>query len=127
MHVTIIRQNAAIYTQRLQIVTPLIVYSIPMHILSLRTLLATHLTLGIVCAVLLFAICFLCVHVLRLARVGWSYQKKQKEQKSVSSKQQAQPPKPVEKQAETKPIYYIVERKRKARTSYSEPKQIQFK
>ena len=83
---------------------------------------------GIFWLVILFIFCFLFVHTARLARLGLKYRAEKRTQTAEE--------KPPEKKEETKqapaqttqePIYYIVERKKKTRASYSEPKQIRFK
>ena len=80
--------------------------------------------LGVVWLLLLFALCFLIVHVIRLAQFGRQYQKEKQ------TTQQAPSPPPEQKtpsQREGEPVYYIVEKKRRNKTSYGEPKRIQFK
>ena len=75
---------------------------------------------GFFLTLLLFTLCFIGVHILLLARIGWNTQ-----QKTTN-----EPPKTEEKKPlpEKEPIYYIVERKTKrAKASYGEPKQINFK
>ena len=75
---------------------------------------------GFLLAALLFTICFVGVHLLIFARIGWEFQRQKPDE----------PPKEEEKKPpqEREPIYYIVERKTKrAKSSYSEPKQINFK
>lgn len=64
---------------------------------------------------LTFAVCFILVHLIKLAHMGL---------KSVKKK----PEPPPEKKSEPKPepVYYIVEKKR-AKKSYSRPKEIEFK
>lgn len=71
--------------------------------------------MGILYLFLTFVICFILVHLVKLAYMGL---------KSVRKK----PEPPSEKKPEPKPepVYYIVEKKR-ARKSYSKPKEIQFK
>lgn len=87
---------------------------------------------GILWLVFLFFVCFFGVHLVKLARLGREYQKKNEDKKEEKSK-------PVEKSAEKaeqkpspqnpagEPIYYIVERKRKTKSSFSPPKEIKFK
>ncbi len=70
--------------------------------------------LGLVYILVTFIVCFALVHVIKLAVVGFFSLKKK----------QPEPEKKPEKKVE--PVYYIVEKKR-ARKSYSEPKEIQFK
>lgn len=71
--------------------------------------------LGFVYLVLIFVLCFTVVHVIKLAIIGFrSLKKKRKE--------------PEEKPAKKpEPVYYIVERKRARKSTYSEPKEIKFK
>lgn len=78
---------------------------------------------GVFWLALLFGGCFLGVHIARLVRFGWLYQKKDVPTKPTEEKKEKAPePKPS-----AEPVYYIVERKRKARQSYGEPKEIRFK
>lgn len=78
-------------------------------------------TIGILYLILIFAACFTVVHVIKLAYIGFlSLRKKKTEPKSEPKPK----PKPEKKQG---PIYYIVEKKRARRATYSEPKEIQFK
>lgn len=76
---------------------------------------------GFVSLIGLFALCFFLVHTARLARIGWESQKKPPQGKPEEEK-----PAPVEEKPQ-EPIYYIVEKKRRVKTGYSEPKQIRFK
>ena len=75
---------------------------------------------GLFWAIFLFGFCFFGIHILKLAQVGWS------------STHKKEPPQEKEEEKKTpapqEPVYYIVERKtRRAKPSYSEPKQIRFK
>lgn len=72
--------------------------------------------LGLVYVMLTFLICFALVHFIKLAVVGFMSCKRKKT------------PQPTEKKPEVKkePVYYIVEKKRAKRT-YSEPREIKFK
>ena len=86
--------------------------------------------LGIFWLILLFVLCFIGVHVLRLAHMGQLYRKQEtqtpeppkgeKEEKPASAPEA--PP-----QTQNEPIYYIVERKKRVKSSLGEPKQIRFK
>lgn len=104
-------------------------YTILMN-LSFENLLFSHAILGVLWLTLLFGLCFFGVHIARLVRFGWLYQQKQeteqpKDEKEKNEKKETAPqPKPS-----AEPVYYIVERKRKrtARPSYGEPKEIRFK
>lgn len=83
---------------------------------------------GIFWLVLLFVLCFVCVHVLRLARMGQAYRKSER----PTSQPPPQPTKPNDEKKNSQekdvaPIYYIVERKKRVKSNYSEPKQIRFK
>lgn len=71
---------------------------------------------GFIYILLTFLFCFILVHVIKLAIVGFLSLKKKKE---------PEPEKKPEKKSE--PVYYIVEKKRPRKASYSEPKEIQFK
>ena len=78
---------------------------------------------GFLCIILLFLISFLCVHIARLVLFGWKYQQ------TKPSPQKSEPPPPEKKApAPQEPVYYIVERKkRRAKSSYGEPKAFRFK
>lgn len=71
----------------------------------------------------LLILCFVLVHILRLAEIGW----KHKNERPTPPPQQ--PEKNPELPPRAEPIYYIVEKKRKPRPKahYSEPKEIKFK
>lgn len=69
--------------------------------------------IGILYLFLTFAVCFILVHIIKLAYVGL-----------ISMKKKPEPPK--EKPVKTEPVYYIVEKKRTKKT-YSNPKEIEFK
>ncbi len=97
-----------------------------MYTLIIDNLLITQTALGILGAVLLFIFCFSLVHLARLVKFGWRYQA-QNQEKLKEQPQQKPAQEPPKKQETPAPIYYIVERKRKAKTSYTEPKQIRFK
>ena len=94
-----------------------------MHYSGFENLLLTPVFFGVLWLVLLFGACFLGVHIARLVRFGWLYQKKAAPPKPTEEKKEKAPePKPS-----AEPVYYIVERKRKTRQSYGEPKEIRFK
>lgn len=70
---------------------------------------------GFLYLILTFIFCFIAVHIVKLAIVGF-----------LSLKEKKQPPTPKpEKKSE--PIYYIVEKKKQRKASYSQPKEIEFK
>ncbi len=77
---------------------------------------------GFLWALLLFALCFFVVHAAKLVKAGWrSYKKRPPSPPKTEEKEKKAP-------ATQEPIYYIVERKRRRpKTSYGEPKQIQLK
>lgn len=69
---------------------------------------------GFIYLLLTFVFCFITVHFIKLALLGF-----------LSLKEKKQPPPKEEKKAE--PVYYIVEKKRQRKASYSPPKEIEFK
>ena len=94
-----------------------------MHYSGFQNLLLTPAFFGVLWLAVLFGGCFLGVHIARLVRFGWLYQKKAEPPKANEEKKEKAPePKPS-----AEPVYYIVERKRKTRQSYGEPKEIRFK
>ena len=79
--------------------------------------------------ILSFILCFFFVHLARLVRLGWQAQKHSNQTNTKPSNDKPTE-KPKEKQSEKtapEPVYYIVERKRRVKSGYSEPKQIRFK
>lgn len=70
--------------------------------------------LGILYLLLTFLFCFILVHIIKLAYIGIKSLNKAPEE----IKKPAPPPEPV---------YYIVEKKRARKASYSEPKEFKFK
>ena len=86
-------------------------------------------TQGFLCLLFLFAFSFFCVHLVKLALLG-------AESLQKTTSEPSEPPKPPERKEEKtaptpqaqEPVYYIVEKKtRRPKSSYSEPKQINFK
>ena len=76
--------------------------------------------------IFLFILCFFGVHVVRLAKIGWKYQKRHGEPAPTNSQKREAPD--SQPNAPPEPVYYIVERKRKRpRETYSPPKEIKFK
>lgn len=71
--------------------------------------------MGILYLFLTFLFCFILVHLIKLAYLGFTSTKK-----PVQEVKEAPPPKKSE------PVYYIVEKKRSKKT-YSNPKEIEFK
>ena len=88
----------------------------------LNTLLLSLPTQGLLWLVFLFVFCFFGVHLFRLAIIGiQSFHNEEPEEEEIEEKKA-----PSEQPKE--PIYYIVEKKtRRAKSSYSEPKEIRFK
>ena len=77
--------------------------------------------IGLLYLFLTFIVCFILVHILKLAYLGL---------KSSRKKPEPPPePKPSKPQHQPKPepVYYIVEKKRARKSTYSEPKEIKFK
>ena len=73
--------------------------------------------IGILYLFLTFVICFILVHIIKLAYIGLK-----------STKKKPEPVKEKEKPApKPEPVYYIVEKKRNKKSSYSAPKEIEFK
>lgn len=70
-------------------------------------------TLGLVYILVTFIVCFALVHIIKLAVVGFFSLKKK-------------PPEEKKPEKKPEPVYYIVEKKR-AKKSYSDPKEIEFK
>ncbi len=80
---------------------------------------------GMLWTIILFLICFIGTHVIILTHLGWEYQQQKNEPTAEKEKPTEEKKAPPDKQAE--PIYYIVERKtRRAKSTYGEPKQINF-
>ncbi len=69
---------------------------------------------GVVWTALLFALCAIIVHGVKLSIIGY---------RAISKK--PEPPQPEKK---PEPIYYIVEKKKKhSKTEYAEPREVGFK
>ena len=80
---------------------------------------------GLLFSLLLLLLCFFGIHLVILARYGWEYSQTAPNTQ-VEPKKEEEKKAPAEKMQE--PIYYIVERKtRRAKSTYGEPKQIDFK
>lgn len=75
--------------------------------------------IGILYLFLTFAVCFILVHIIKLAYIGLLSVRK-KPEPPPAPKQEKPQPKP-------EPVYYIVEKKRTKKSTYSEPKEIKFK
>lgn len=76
--------------------------------------------IGILYLFLTFVVCFILVHLIKLAYIGL-----------LSTRKKPQPPPQTEEKPKTlpkpEPVYYIVEKKRSKKTTYSDPKEIKFK
>ncbi|MGN0823177.1 MAG: hypothetical protein ACI4NG_05330 [Candidatus Gallimonas sp.] len=71
---------------------------------------------GAVWLILLFLLCVILVHGVKLARIG---------HRTLRKKLPPEPPKPTEEKRE--PVYYLVERKKKrAQSQYASPREIKF-
>jgi hypothetical protein len=135
------RQKNQIYSKISQFVTVRGKYNE-----SMRNCLLSASASGAFWLIFLFVACFLGVHTVRLAKIGWKYRKGEsaEDKKSLppsreresSPRPQAPAEPPLEKQESApprsgsapEPVYYIVERKRRrSRDSYSPPKEIKFK
>ena len=79
--------------------------------------------IGLLYLFLTFVVCFILVHIIKLAYIGFKSTRKKPE---PPKEPPAPKPKPKPK-AKPEPVYYIVEKKRSKKTTYSEPKEIQFK
>lgn len=89
-------------------------------------LLTSNALTGVALTLFLFLFCFIVVHFLLLAKIGWQASLNTGKPKTEEKQQET----PAPKNKEREPIYYIVEKKRakpKARTIYSEPKEFRFK
>lgn len=94
----------------------------------MNALLSTNLW-GMAWLALLFLLCFALVHTVKLVRLGQKYCKTQ------NAKNAPAPAPQKENTAQEKttptpsgePIYYIVERKKRPKSTYTEPKRIHFK
>ena len=74
--------------------------------------------IGLLYLFLTFVVCFILVHIIKLAYIGLLSVRKKPEP----------PPAPKEKpQPKPEPVYYIVEKKKVKKSTYSEPKEIKFK
>ncbi|MBQ9728645.1 MAG: hypothetical protein IJV85_03510 [Clostridia bacterium] len=88
-------------------------------------LLLSSQLLGGLCLVLLLTFCFFAVHLIKLVKFGWTYQKELRDEPSKEAEKKQEKPTP---EPAREPIYYIVERKRRqAKSAYSKPKEIRFK
>ena len=91
--------------------------------------LLTNPLLGGFFLILLFACCFLLVHIFLLVKIGWEHQTGERK-KNPTLENEKQPEKPTEKPEKKppQPVYYIVERKKKKpKNYYTEPKEFRFK
>ncbi len=70
--------------------------------------------IGLIYVILIFIISFSLVHVIKLAVAGFLSIRKKSEPKPAPEKK-------------NEPVYYIVEKKKQRRATYSEPREIKFK
>ena len=77
--------------------------------------------IGLLYLFLTFIICFILVHLIKLAYIGFLSSRKSKKPEPPPE------PKPEKPQPKPEPVYYIVEKKRARKSTYSEPKEIKFK
>lgn len=75
--------------------------------------------IGLLYLIILFAACFAVVHIVRMAWLGFKASQKKPENNEPPKEQPKQQPQP-------QPVYYIVEKKRAKKTSYSSPREIKF-
>ena len=102
--------------------------------MNVQSILLVSSVWGFISVLFLFLFCFFCVHVVKLAKIGRYYQKENAKKANASP-----PPQPTqdnekekaqEKPSESnrgEPIYYIVERKKRTKSSFGPPKRIDFK
>lgn len=94
----------------------LLIHKIPLFLLSARAV------GGAFCLIFLFSFCFVCVHILKCAKIGFFQSRKTPDAPPKKEEKEKAPAPPQE------PIYYIVEKKRtRAKPKYGEPKEIRFK
>lgn len=91
--------------------------------MNIFCLLSAHIW-GLVWLGVLFGVSFCLVLIAKLVYFGRVYQKQQS-QPSTPQKTEEKQNSPAQKTEE--PVYYIVERKKRVKSSFSEPKQIRFK
>lgn len=75
--------------------------------------------IGLLYLFLTFIVCFILVHLIKLAYIGLLSTRKKPEPPPAPPKEKPQP--------KPEPVYYIVEKKKMKKSTYSEPKEIQFK
>lgn len=76
--------------------------------------------IGILYLFLTFVVCFILVHLIKLSYIGLKSLKKKPEPQKTEKSTPKPEPKP-------EPVYYIVEKKRSRKSTYSNPKEIEFK
>ena len=87
----------------------------------MRTYYNEAMLIGVLYLFLTFVVCFILVHLIKLAYIGFLSLKKKPEPPKAEPK-----PKPAVKPA-PEPVYYIVEKKRSRKSTYSTPREIEFK
>lgn len=91
-------------------------------------LLTTAGATGFLWFLLLFVFTFGLVHIAKLVSLGWKQTQTKPQPNKNENKEQKQKPEEKAPAKPQEPIYYVIERKRKKpKTSYTEPKQITFK
>ena len=111
------RQTIAIYSQIRHFMTKNKRYNTDMNTLLFPAS-AGFLWIGF-----LFGLCFLLVHLAKLVKLGWAHRTTPPKATPTSEKEEKKAPASTPQE----PVYYIVEKKRRAKTSFGEPKQIRFK
>lgn len=79
------------------------------------------MVIGLLYLFLTFVVCFILVHLIKLAYIGFKSTKKKPPEPPKEK------PAPAPKPRQPEPVYYIVEKKRSKKSTYSEPKEIRFK
>ena len=80
------------------------------------------MAIGILYLFLIFTVCFIFIHLLKLAFLGFKSARKKPEPPPKPKAEPKPKPKPEPEQ-----VYFIVEKKKTKKTTYSEPKEIKFK
>lgn len=88
---------------------------------------------GGVATLLLFIVCFVAVHAVKLSSKGYALYKKEQQKKTTptTKKQSEKPPEPQQEktpQTPPAPVYYLVEKKRirKKPVDYADPQRIRL-
>ena len=95
---------------------------------SLSHALLTSAVQGFGGTILLFSLCFLGVHLAKIAVRGWRVYDGTQDNKAPDNPEQSPESKADTKTTVPEPSYYIVEKKRRrSKPSYGDPKEIRFK